>query len=195
MPGLLVNPFISFGGGGAPADPSGWTQISQISPPVSGAFSFTGLDLSAYDRVELWLQGVKTGTASTKVNCRLRYAGPTTGTHAFSIRNRTSADSSFSDVQGTAQTEGRIAGNNGSTYAFQNGSADSLAGVISIDNPSGSLKKIVEWKGAHCNGGGNEYMRLDAVNTITETGAIIEIIILGSNNLTAGVATLMGLVN
>lgn len=175
-------------------DASDWEQIAQLTAPTSGAFTFAGLSLANYARVELWLQGIQTGTTNTKVLVRLRYAGPTTMAHDYAIRNLTSADGSSSSVSGAAATDGKIAGNNSTTYALQNNSQDSLAGVIGIDNPGASgLRKMLTWSGGFFNSGASEAMFAHAIVAVTETNPITEIVILGNNNLTAGKATLVGL--
>lgn len=194
MPGLIVNPFMSFGAGGGGGGNFAWTEIAALSAPTAGAYTFSALSLAAYAQLEIYLQGITVGTDETKVSCRLRYGGgPTSGTHKWATLANDSGGS-FDAANASGAAEGRIAGNTGSSWALGNSSNDQLTGLLMINNPGLTQRKAVwGFTGWARGSSSDQYAWAFTEFTVSEVDPITEIVILGSNNLTAGKVTLIGL--
>lgn len=190
---MIINPF-SFGAAPPPVgDPYEWAIISHLAAPTAGAFTFSGLTLTAYERLEIYLSGITVTTDQSFVQVRFRVgATPTTATHRWAVSSE-STSGTIDDNSGSADTEIDVVAN-AAAFPVGNVATDALFGVMSVIKPAAAHERYMSYRGQHGYGNASANVGTEqGVMKITDTDPITSIVVLGSSNLVAGMVTLAGL--
>jgi len=130
------------GGGGR------WTLIQELDAPVSGAFSFTGLDFSSYKRVQVYINDFKNDTNDVYVGFEFYIGGAWVvagyGVGGRWVNDLTSASSfqSFNGPRGYLSfftANGRLVLNAGNTFNA----------VLDMNGLSSAFNKVVQGRSAY----------------------------------------------
>lgn len=171
----------------------GWNLITHVASPTSDQINFTGLSLSAYQRVVVLFDGVTVGTDGAFVLLRLSTAG-TLRTSGYRWRNDSYSSGGTSDAgNSTSDTSIRLVGGSTSNWGIGNASTKSWSGKVEISNLGSTLHKLVTIDGVAIGPTGNMTRQIGA-GILEQTGAVDAIrLLLSTGTMPTGKGSLYGL--
>ncbi len=187
--GAGANPQWASGGGA-------FSLISSLSAPTSNAFTFTGLSLTSYSRVHLYLNQVQVGTDGAFLFMQFYTAGVHRTTAIYRWKTTSSSSGgvgSFNEGNNTADTAIRLTHGSTSDWGTGNVSSEHYQGSIEISGIPTGMNTSVVWQGVSV-GPTTNYIRQTGHGGLDQTSVLDGIVVYPSTGtLTAGTAKLVGI--
>lgn len=169
------------GGGGLPTD-----VVAMASSPTGGVFDFTGLSLSSYQRVTLYLDGVRSDTNNTVLQLQF-YVGGVLQTTSYRWRFETLITGVGTPDSNQSASDSVIRLCSGVDTATN----ANVEYTVEISNGTASLYKEATFSGANLNSSGDGVFYWGA-GVLENAGTVDGIKISGSGGtLTSGKAMLL----
>jgi hypothetical protein len=191
MSPVLVNPYLSFGGGGGPVDlTEPWGEVSRQETIVGGTLTVGGLDLSGLQVVRLLVNGVTVTTDDATVLLRYIVAGSeiSSGYRWCVARYATGLDSALA----SASDSSIALTSNVATQGVGNAATEGFSAVVTVYHPTSTLHKNCAFRSSWSKPDGTLITAASGSGGLTDSGAITGFVLLGSSNLTAGNVIVLG---
>lgn len=169
-----------------------WASVATLDSPTTGAFTFTGLDLSTYKAIEIRCAGIHVTTDGTDVRLTFYVASAevTTG-YRWVVGQQSTSGSANADNSAAAASILLMADT--SAWDVGNAAAESFGCTILVPNPaSTALHKRVVYESVQVGPTGNA-IGSHGGGVMENAGAIDGIKIGGTSDLTAGKVRILGL--
>lgn len=188
---VLVNPYLSFGGGGPVDLTEPWGEVGRVTSLSSGALVLSGLDLSGLLVVRLFINGVTVTTDDTFVKLRFYVAGSEVSSSTYQRTDRRVMNG-VDQVGGSSGDDSMALSSVGTANGVGNASTEAFHSVVTIyDVASTSLYKKCFWRSAYSVPSG-DLMTTYGAGALLNTGALTGFKVFGTSNLTAGSIIALG---
>jgi hypothetical protein len=192
MSPVLVNPYLSFGGGIPPIDlTEPWGEVARQETITAGKLTLSGLGLSGLSCVRLLINGLKVTTDDSQVLLRYQINGSdvTTGYEWL-----TYIIGSGVNTFATATGAGEISlTHSTATNLLGNDATESLNAVVDVHAPTGSQQKLCYYSGEYLLPSNNFRVIPQGAARLNNAGAIDGFVVYATSNLTAGTVIVLGL--
>jgi hypothetical protein len=189
---VLVNPYLSFGGGSGAVDLTDpWEEIDRTSTLASGTLVLAGYDFSGIAALQIIVSGVTITTDDSTVEMRFYIAGSEISSgYQWELSMGNSAGTTAAPV--SASDDSIVLTDTTATRMLGNVSTEAFGAVITIYDPGSALHKRCRYTCGYGQAVG-EVARIRGSGELANSGALTGVVLMGSTNLTGGTIVLLGL--
>lgn len=196
MSPVLVNPYLSFGGGGSsPVDlTEAWGEVARQETISAGKLTISGLDLSGIQALRVLINGVTVTTDNTQMFLRLHVAGSEVSSSDYRYtyhRISSSLDDIPSAGTGVTVTEVPLS-TSASSRGVGNASTEGFGADLVVFGVSGSLYKRASIHSWWTLPSGVGITNISGAFQLANTGAVTGLTVFGDSDLTGGTVIVLG---
>ena len=192
---VLVNPYLSFGGGAGPVDlTEQWGEVARQETISAGKLTISGLDLSGIQVCRVLINGVTVTTDNTQIFLRLHIGGSEVSASAYRYSTRrltTSVDDIISSGSGIDVTEIPLS-SSASSRGVGNASTEGFGADLVLFGVSGSLYKRGSLHTWYTKPDGVVMSHYAGTLQLADTGAVTGLTVYGDSDLTGGSVVVLG---